>query len=67
MQQPNKLLKKMRKHFWMMHAPLVVLSAAIGFGVWFVLVGNTWPAWAAAMVPILGAATYIYPWPPKAR
>jgi membrane protein YdbS with pleckstrin-like domain len=61
MTSSNHQKQKMLAQFWSVHAPLIVLSAAIMWGVWFVLVGNTWPAWVAAMVPILGGIAHIYP------
>jgi hypothetical protein len=49
-------------HFWRAHAPLIALSSGLLWFVWFALVGNTWPAWAAAAIPVLGGAAHIYPW-----
>lgn len=57
----NQQLKKMREQFWRTHAPLIVLSAVITWLVWYALVGNSWPAWVASVVPILGGIAHIYP------
>lgn len=58
---PNNQNRKLRDQFWRVHAPLIALSAVIMWWLWFALVGNTWPAWVAAIVPILGGIAHIYP------
>lgn len=51
------------RQFWRLHAPLIGVSAVVMWLVWFALVGNSWMAWAAAAVPVLGGIAHIYPWP----
>lgn len=58
----DSLRQKLMVQFWMLHAPLIALSAVIMWAVWYVVVGNTWPAWVAAAVPVLGGIAHIYPW-----
>lgn len=57
----NNQRQKMLEHFWKVHAPFIALSAVIMWMVWYVMVGNTWPAWVASVVPILGGIAHIYP------
>jgi membrane protein YdbS with pleckstrin-like domain len=59
----NYRKKKLLHQFWGVHAPLIALSAVIMWAVWYALVGNTWPAWVASAVPVLGGIAHIYPWP----
>lgn len=47
--------------FWTLYAPLTGASSVLMWMLWGLLVGNTWPAWAAAVLPI-GGAVYLYPW-----
>ena len=57
----SKLLQKMREQFWRIHAPLIALSAVIGWLVWYAVFGNSWLTWAASTVPIFGGIAHIYP------
>lgn len=61
----NRQRQRMLEQFWKVHAPLILLSSVITWLVWYALIGNTWPAWAASAVPFLGGIAHIYPWPTK--
>jgi hypothetical protein len=67
MKLPYCQVKAERARFWKAYAPLIALCALIMFGVWYALVGNSWEAWTASLVPIFGGAAHIYPQSNKAR